>query len=812
MKSKIIKISAAVALIVMLLALGIGYAAVSKDLLLGANVDGATQNDVFITDFTISGGSEMPEGTKFISTVLTSDITLDSVSKTATYTVTVYNKGSEPYCYLGTTYNSKFYNNANIAFSVTLDSCEGDWIYDDDEEYNNSDSVILGGEEMTFDITFTHTGEGTNYNLASTLKFEFAPISESQVVTLHRGEEVYHDCFLKKDTEASFKGVVLQDIENVARCNNGAVPKYEDGVLKIANVNATENNEDNTVKCELFASLSKAFTDNDFETSNYTVNNFLVLKDFTDNGERSDGTINSVQIPDSVEWNVNIDAKTVTYKAEKYFLLINTNATLNILSTELDEGQPHNNTTDVTMKRLGGIYFAESDSGFARIRNDNAVLTITGGRYENKSSNALLSIAYGGIEANIGGKLIVKNAVIQTQGDAFYVGTTAGRERRLTNESLGYDPMKQAGTEAGTAYNAHLEIMGCKVTSTAGNVLHSITRQNFFCNLFDSFFVTEAEGQNVIQADDDAGEEEASRNIPTGIYAYENAKIYMHYCNFNANENALHFYTHGTRMFYTVRFGLGDGSLFMKSGKGGAAYKNRIDDNCLRIKSFYGRAESKGGNFPDRVYDDANAATWFYIRDEEGNILLDDTVDSNTGERGKPLRVGDELQILSRYLLNSEVRYIWGFAEDEVPESGVAPKLIQSSNTSVKRRWMLLPSDTPGYYHISTYSIPTLSLVNNGDCMVLQNHMKNMSDDPENEIYVAYNEDSKFNMKQALRDANICYSFSYNDNGTMKSICGGESDTVLTAEEHSDQGYNGQEGGVWDKQFWRLTIAPTKKA
>ena len=184
--------------------LGIGYAAISTNLILDSNIDGETQEEVFITDFSGNTDEGKVNSKSFISTLLTSDISLNDTSSTITYTVQIYNNADEPYCYIGTKYGTEIgYDNPNIKFALSIE--EGDWVKETDTtSYSNSTSVICSKSYKTFDITFRHTGTGTNLDLSSVLKFLFIPLKDAQVVSLIYDEKTYRDCFPKTETVATF--------------------------------------------------------------------------------------------------------------------------------------------------------------------------------------------------------------------------------------------------------------------------------------------------------------------------------------------------------------------------------------------------------------------------------------------------------------------------------------------------------------------------------------------------------------------------------------------------------------------------------
>ena len=179
-----IKILTSILIVSFMAILGIGYAAVSLDLTLDGDVDGVTQNEVFITNVRLKSDASNGEmkSHSFISSVLTSNVKLSSETSSVTYTIDLHNNGSEEYYYIGTLYDdssvlsSTTYSNTDIKFDVDL--VEGSW----DAGITGCSKIEPNGS-LTFDITFTYVGDGsTSLNLNSILNFKFLPI---KLIKLH---------------------------------------------------------------------------------------------------------------------------------------------------------------------------------------------------------------------------------------------------------------------------------------------------------------------------------------------------------------------------------------------------------------------------------------------------------------------------------------------------------------------------------------------------------------------------------------------------------------------------------------------------
>ena len=554
--------------------LGIGYAAISTNLILGSNIDGETQEEVFITDFSGNTDEGKVNSKSFISTLLTSNISLNDTSSTITYTVQIYNNADEPYCYIGTKYGTEIgYDNPNIKFALSIE--EGDWVKETDTtSYSNSTSVICSKSYKTFDITFRHTGTGTNLDLSSVLKFLFIPLKDAQVVSLIYDEKTYRDCFPKTETVATFTEldfITSVTNNNVARCNRNSTPEYIEGKISVTGVyseyytndaSVTVNNSDNGVKCKVYDSLSASFQDTEYESSSFTVNNFLVLNDIDDGGTPT-------TVMNNKEWNIDLNNKTVNFSNDKLISLTNTTV-MNIVNS-------------------GTINFGES-SVLGEVNSDSSLLTLSGVTIICDSTKPTIHVKKGRVEAD--------SAEIINTGNVIAFGLTSVEENNLSGASA-----------AGNAYYAHFEAFESVITSTGANAVYSTSRQNILCNLVKC----DITGYNAaVLCDNGVGTSEPN------IKVWENIRIYI--TGGSVRGTTQDFYTHGSRVFYTISVAFSDGLTI----SGTNAIKNAGVNNYV-VKNYTGSTE----------------LDWYHIKDYEKKYLTTDT--------GEKIRVGDKVRIVNKY-------------------------------------------------------------------------------------------------------------------------------------------------------------------
>ena len=495
--------------------LGIGYAAISTNLTLDSNIDGETQEKVFITDFSGNTDEGKVNSKSFISTLLTSDISLNDITSTITYTVQIYNNADEPYCFIGTKYGTEIgYDNPNIKFALSIE--EGDWVNETDTtSYSNSTSVICSKSYQTFDITFRHTGTGTNLDLSSVLKFLFIPLKDAQVVSLIYDGKTYRDCFPKEETVATFPEldfVTSTTNNNIARCNRNSIPEYIGGEITITGVyseyynddtSITVNNSDNGVKCKVYDSFTTSLSDTTFESSNYTINNFLILNNIKDTGTM-------VTIPTNKEWNIDLNNKTINYASKGKIMNLTNVSKVNIFNS--------------------GTINCTAEGEMAIIDNKNAFLNITNGNYIYTGGSAFYIKK---------GNVVIRDVSIKNNGNVFTFGLSPSEEASLSGAN-----------KAGTKYSANLEVINSTVQSLVANVVHSTSRQKVFC----SFVNCTLEADNtVILANNGEGYTEPDARV------WENVQFYVTGGSMKAR--IYEFYTHGARMNYTKSVSFADGKF-----------------------------------------------------------------------------------------------------------------------------------------------------------------------------------------------------------------------------------------------------------
>ena len=495
--------------------LGIGYAAISTNLTLDSNIDGETQEEVFITDFSGNTDEGKVNSKSFISTLLTSDISLNDITSTITYTVQIYNNADEPYCFAGTKYGTEIgYDNPNIKFALSIE--EGDWVNETDTtSYSNSTSVICSKSYKTFDITFRHTGTGTNLDLSSVLKFLFIPLKDAQVVSLIYDGKTYRDCFPKEETVATFPEldfVTSNTNNNIARCNRNSTPEYTNGEITITGVyseyynndaSVTVNNSDNGVKCKVYDSFTTSLSDTTFESSNYTINNFLILNNIKDTGT-------TVTIPTNKEWNIDLNNKTINYASKGKIMNLTNVSKVNIFNS--------------------GTINCTAQGEMATIDNAKAYLNMSNGNYVYTAGSAFYIKK---------GNVVIRNASIKNNGNVFTFGLTPSEEASLSGAS-----------NPGTKYSANLEVINSTVQSVVANVVHSTSRQKVFC----SFVNCTLEADNtVILANNGEGYTEPDARV------WENVQFYVTGGSMKAR--IYEFYTHGAKMYYTKSVSFADGTF-----------------------------------------------------------------------------------------------------------------------------------------------------------------------------------------------------------------------------------------------------------
>lgn len=631
--------------------LSIGYATVSKNLDLTVGVTGLTQEKVFITDINATTTGGKLDSNSFISSLLTSKVTLNNTSSTVTFEIQVYNNATVPYAYIGTKYGTEElgYDNSNIKFALSIS--EGDWITDTTANYSKSTSVVPAKSYKTFKITFSHTKSGTNLSLSSVLNFQFVPLSETQVVTLIYNNKTYRDCFFKTETVATFPEITITPTttaNNVARCNGNAIASYANNKITVTRVysdvyasthtGVTANNTKNTIKCKVYNSFTDSLRDAGFESSNYTTNNFLVLNDINDSKA-------TAEIPENSRWYINLNEKTITYSynnkmmkfTKKSRVYINTKGTIKCANSN-----------------SAGTDFAT----IAELNHSEALLQLSGGgTYTCESGGDAILL--------INGKLEVRWSNITNYGNVFRIGLEPSAEKALSGDSV-----------AGTKNNVVLSVYQGNMKSTAANVVHCTSRQKVHA----SFVNVDLTAYNTVILCNNVGVNENTDAEPERA-VWDNAKFYV--TGGTVEGRAHDFFTHGTRLYYTE-------SVSFPA----TAYPSVSDG--FHVDAIIEVLSDGKENYAVLNYTSSVAEDWFYVKDNNGNRMK--------SSDGTDIKVGDKLEILSSK--NNS------FAMDLKGGSYSVGQQIQiyADNDTVAQRWTFVISNTSGYYHLATYKKPTYIL------------------------------------------------------------------------------------------------------
>lgn len=285
--------------------MSMGYAAIDS---IKSEISGTllaqAQEGVFVTDMVYSSDvNAVPDNFKIESlyqTLVGSKIQLGYDSNSSiTYSITVHNSSNIDYYFKETIYDqdSQYYDNSDIIFDLN-NIATGD--------------KLLKGEDITINITFKYK-EGlstvTNTILNSFIKFVFVPAEEVNKVTFaYNGESKTY--LLPKDSQEIDFSKVAVNSGVVVRCNNGAVPTFNDNIVGVNSITG-----DTT--CQVFNSLKEAV-----ESSDATTNNYLMIA----NEKPTQGmSVDSGKIA-----NIDINGKTIDYKAGSDICYIYNNGTLKV--------------------------------------------------------------------------------------------------------------------------------------------------------------------------------------------------------------------------------------------------------------------------------------------------------------------------------------------------------------------------------------------------------------------------------------------------------------------------------------------------
>lgn len=620
-----IKIITSITIVSFILFLGVGYAAVSMDLNTTVDIDGQTQDEVFITDVVLKSNSSngVMNSHSFIRSVLTSDVELSAANSKVTYTVKLYNNNAENnYYYIGTLYDDSSilsdttYSNTDIKFDVSLR--EGVW----NKEIAGC-SMIEPKSELTFDITFTYTGDGTtSLNLKSILNFKFLPITLIHKATLIHDNQDYIDVMQWDDTVAEFPDVKINAVSGsnvIARCNNNTVAKYNntDETIKITgiyselyaqkNTSITSNNAKDDTKCQIYDTFGASVSDTTFESSNYTINNFLMLSDSTEDKEgyidvaRNDNKAYNIDLNDKILTISNTSPSNDEEDKNRTVCLVERKTTINVY-----KGTVY--VKKAALFRVDNID-AEVTIGKLPTGNETAEGTKTVVDFMNNGTNYFNFIDI------LNGDLNVFNVNAKIWGIAIRVGASADTER--------YKLAERIKTEV------NIECVDSNITVKEGSGLHTTSRQTVTASFVGTTMTT---GNCVVIANNHKPPGESSQDTEhLNVSTWKNVKIYFTDCNVKSERAASCFFTYGAKIYLTSSSNskydssTGVQTIFVKDNNG---VKNEIKNTDKpTITAFYTIVNPTTDTSRD----------WMYVKDSNGNYVLDKT--------DTPVKVGDPLEI-----------------------------------------------------------------------------------------------------------------------------------------------------------------------
>ncbi len=622
-----IKIITSITIVSFILFLGVGYAAVSMDLNTTVDIDGQTQDEVFITDVVLKSNASNGgmNSHSFIRSVLTSDVELSAANSKVTYTVKLYNNNAEKnYYYIGTLYDDSSilsdttYSNTDIKFDVSL--IEGGW-----DKGIAGCSMIEPKSELTFDITFTYTGDGTtSLNLKSILNFKFLPITLIHKATLIHDNKEYIDVMQWDDTVAEFPNVKINTstTQNViARCNNDTIAKFDNTskTIKITKVyskwlaqeddSITANNTKDDTKCEIYDTFGASITDTTFESSNFTVNNFLMLS----NSNESKAGYLDVARNDNKAYNINLNNKKLT-----------------IANSSPSNNEDDDNRAVCLVKRKTTITIYNGTINVtqaALFRIDSADAKVTIGKMPGANQTAAevrtdISFYYGDNKNNaynlvdiFNGTLNVYNSTIDITAIVFRIGSSAAIEKDKLSK--------------GEKTEVNLECIDSTITTRDGSGIHTTSRQKVTASFVGTTMRT---GNCVVIANNHKPPGQSSQDTEhIDVSTWKDVKVYFTDCNVKSENAASCFFTFGAKIYLT--------------SSSGSKYDSSTGVQTIFVKDNNGvKNEIKNTENPTATgfYTIVNPTTdtgrdWMYVKDSNGNYVLDKT--------GTPVKVGDPLEI-----------------------------------------------------------------------------------------------------------------------------------------------------------------------
>lgn len=151
--------------------MSIGYASINSiSLDINSDISIKSQDGIFISEAnylsSVSTNKEESIILSYSKTTLNSKITLSNETNNSniTYTIKIYNKTNKEYKYDSAIYDSAFYDNENIIFTI---------------EGINKDDIILPNESKEFNITFSYKNNDiSNNTLTSYINFKFNEVKK----------------------------------------------------------------------------------------------------------------------------------------------------------------------------------------------------------------------------------------------------------------------------------------------------------------------------------------------------------------------------------------------------------------------------------------------------------------------------------------------------------------------------------------------------------------------------------------------------------------------------------------------------------
>lgn len=399
--------------------MSIGYASINSVVIsfLG-QVTAKEQDGIYIAEAYYSGDINANlQDSRILTayqTILNSSINLSDsdLNSSITYTIKIYNSSDKNYIFDGVSYDQDFYSNPDIIY--TLDGLDiGDDLYSKDE--------------ITFNITFQYNDDisldENKTRLDSYIKFNFKEAVETILI--------YEGNTYKKLTPLDTGYVTFDEINvvtgTVVRCNQNAVPIYENYLVSASNVTTP------TI-CQVFDTLKESI-----ETADDTINNLLMID--------NEFATESIELAATKRINLDINGKTnistITGSTEEKSIYIVNKGTFTIKDS-LNTGLMKTN------------YY---------LFNNYGTLTINSGNFQKENANSTV----GCIVRTYTGEVNINNAKLES--DRTYVIYTLGDQ--FTEVKIKNSVIKSNGTTGGAISNVNAKSIISIINSTISNTKNS---------------------------------------------------------------------------------------------------------------------------------------------------------------------------------------------------------------------------------------------------------------------------------------------------------------------------------------------------